>query len=158
MFNLKKLLLTLVAVSFATSASAETAAEEIARINEEIAVLSAKLAQLEVEAKIATKRQELRKSEGKGGSDEQRPVVRSIEGVNNVMHATLALGNGITQTVAKGGKVNGWTVTQINIDSVVLARGKETVVLGFGHSPAPSANSGPSTPPSNPTSPAGFYR
>lgn len=121
------------------------AAKEIADINEEIAVLSAKLAEIEVRAKIATKEQEIKRigapSGASGADSKDLPVVRSIEGVDGRLLATIATGGGSTQTVVKGDKIGEWTVSKIDVNAVTLNRRKETVRLGFGAEPPVSPSS-----------------
>lgn len=125
-------------------ASAQTnTAEEITRINEEIAVLTAKLAKLDTEAKIAARQAEIRKLDGSSnitgntvvpsGNDSDAPVVRSIEGIDGKLRATLfnRSGGGVL-SVGEGDKYGAWTVRTIRFNSVTMARGKETISLNFG--------------------------
>ncbi len=153
MFNLKSgAAILVVSLSVMPSAFAESVAEEIARINEEIAVLSAKKTKLEMETQVETKKVELVRLRSVGTSnvnasnpssgDQGIPVVRSIEGVDGRLSATLAFGGGILQNVKQGEKIRGgWTVTQINVNEVWLARGNEKVLLGFGSEPQISVGS-----------------
>lgn len=146
MYYRKKLLAVLM-VLFSTDvfAGAGSAAEQIQTINEDVAVLNAQLAEMEVKAKIASKQQEISRLGAQAissPSDQSLPVVRSIEGAGGRMQAQLAIGGGNTQTVIKGDKIGDWTVNQIDVNSVYLARGKQTVRLGFGTEP-PNASSAP---------------
>ncbi|MEW5890663.1 MAG: pilus assembly protein PilP [Pseudomonadota bacterium] len=150
MFNPRKLAIALTAGLFVSQASAgEGVADEIARINEQIAVLSAQVKELDLRLQIATKRAEIERLAGGGaaGMSGELPVVRGIEGIDGKLKATLVFAGGIQQTVAKGETTRGgWTVAEINVNSVSLVRGKEKVRLGFGNEPPPSpadASAGP---------------
>lgn len=139
MYNRKVLLIALGLV-FSTSALADRRAEEILMINEEIAIINARVGKADAEVKLATKQQELNKLNGSSTTNtNDLPVVRSIEGVDGKLLATLATNGGITQTVSKGGKFGAWTVTKIDVSAVTLSRGKEVVKLGFGSEPPTSA-------------------
>ena len=114
-------------------------AEEIQRINETMALLSARQDELKMRLGIATQEAELRKV-GNGtperAMDKVVPVVKSIEGVDGKLFATLAYGQGVQQTAKKGEKIaGGWQIAEINVNTVVLTKGKETVKLGFGFEP-----------------------
>lgn len=141
MYNRKVLLIAL-GLIFTAPAYADKRAEEILMINEEIAIINARVGKADAEVKLATKQQELNKLNGSSASNtNDLPVVRSIEGVDGRLLATLATNGGITQTVSKGGKFGAWTVTKIDVNAVTLSRGKEVVKLGFGSEP-PSAAQG----------------
>lgn len=112
----------------------ENSAEEIARINEEVAVLSAKLAETEMQTKIAAKRLELEKLNAPSPiSDEVLPVVRSIEGADGRLIATLITPTGALQSVVKGDRVGKWKVSAIKFNAVSLSRGKKNIQLAFGN-------------------------
>lgn len=112
------------------------AAEQIANINERLAVLSAQLAELEMQAKIAEKQAELNKAKNPVASntfsDNYVPSVDYIDAVDGKYKASLYLQGGNTQSVRVGDKVGAWTVKQIKMDSVTVQKGKEIVHLGFG--------------------------
>lgn len=158
MFNRKSLMVAVsVAISsMATGAMASGAAEEIARINEQIAIQSAILQDLEVKAKIAGKQQEIdRLRNAPGGSSSDTPVVRSIEGSSGRLFATLAMGGGVSQTVGKGDKFGEWTVVKIDVNAVFLNRRKNTIRIGFGSEPPVSSHA---TSGQGGGTPAGFPR
>ncbi len=142
MFNYKQWLFAtclklagLIALATPIAAMAETA-EEIARINEDVAVLSAKLAEAEVRTKIAAKKQELSKLNApQQQAEEVLPVVSAIEGADGRLIATLITENGARLSVVKGNKVGKWTVAKIDVNSVKLKLGKRVVDLGFGNIP-----------------------
>jgi type IV pilus biogenesis protein PilP len=112
------------------------AAEQIANINERLALLSAQLAELEMQAKIAEKQAELSKAKNPVApttfSDNYVPSVDYIDAVDGKYKASLYLQGGNTQSVRVGDKVGAWTVKQIKMDSVTVQKGKEVVYLGFG--------------------------
>lgn len=112
-------------------------AAEIASINERIAVMSARFAELEMQAKISAKRAEIDKSMDSGKSssfvDETFiPSVREISGIDGKIWAILNVQGGNIQTARVGDKVGGWRVTEIQSDSVTVRKGKENVRLSFG--------------------------
>lgn len=123
-------------------------AAQIAEINERIAVMSAQLAELEMQSKISAKRTEIEKAEaasrGLAINDDFIPSVREISGVDGRVWAVLNVPGGNTQTVRVGDRVGAWQVTQILRDSVSVKRGKETIRLSFGFN-APQPETSPST-------------
>lgn len=145
----RKLLAVMIALTCAGVtglAKADDAAEEIKRINESIAVLTAQKAELELRSQIAAKKAEMEKlsapapavtaSAVQAPAEQVTPVVRGIEGFEGKLTATLAFGGGVQQTVKQGEKIRGgWTITQIEVNAVTLTRGKEVTRLGFGSEP-----------------------
>ena len=123
------------------AAQAQSTAEQLARINESIALLNAQKAELELKAQIAAKQAEISRSgvalPGVAAGGRQRnmgdgplPVVRSIEGVDGKLRAILNMGGGIIQSVRPGDKIVGdWTVGEITPQSLSLSRGGEIVRL-----------------------------
>lgn len=155
MSNRKKFLLAGFLIAATSQVFASDVAEEIRKTNEEVARLSAKLAEMDVKAKIAAKEQEISRLNapvGAGGSggnfvtEKALPVIRSIEGAGDRLTATLATSGGITQTVSKGDHIDGWTVIKIDVNSVTLGRGtkgkKNAVRLSFGSEPPAVASNG----------------
>lgn len=160
MFSRNFILLAAIAVSFPVLAQPPAAplqppavsaplqpsreASRIAAINERIAVMSAELAELEMQAKITTKRTEIDKASEAtrtiAGDDSFIPSVKEISGIDGRVWAVLNVVGGNTQTVRVGDRVGGWRVTQILPDSVKVKRGNDTVYLSFGFStPQPEA-------------------
>lgn len=141
--------------------NANSVAAEIASINERIAVMSARFAELEMQAKIAAKRAEIGKSMETGRSlsfmDETFiPSVREISGIDGKIWAVLNVQNGNTQTVRVGDRVGVWRVVDIRPDSVTVRYGKESVRLSFGANmpqpkPAQDATGAPSALPPFPS-------
>lgn len=149
--KLKVLFLGCASISF--SAFAGSAAEEIARTNESIAVLSAQKIELELRSQIASKKVELERLSGGStitlGSNEQEnaPTVKRIEGIDGKLSASLLFANGKQKIVKTGEKIpGGWTVGKIEADTVFLVRRSEKLRLEFGPSPAPPAPSLPAAP------------
>lgn len=119
-------------------------AARIAEINERIAVMSAQLAELEMQAKISSKRTEIEKaqeaSRGIAVDENFIPSVKEINGIDGRIWAVLNVAGGNTQTVRVGDRVGAWHVTQILADSVTVKRGNDTMHLSFGFStPQPQA-------------------
>lgn len=129
-------------VMAATKPSREAA--EIAAINERLAVMTARLAELEMEAKIATKRSEIIKSNALPSMVDETfiPSVLEISGIDGKIWAVLNVHGGNTQTVRVGDRVGAWRVTAINSDSVTVKNKSEVLRLAFGISaPQPQSAS-----------------
>src|SRR6185369_17926514 len=143
MFCLKKrtIAAALIGIGLAAGAAAQSPAERVRQINEDIAVLSAQLSKLELEAKIAGKEAEKSRSNGAGApgfanqATDEMPVVRAIDGMDGKLVATLAMRGGVVQTVREGEKFGAWTTKTITVNSVTLARGKESIRVPFGNEP-----------------------
>ncbi|HNY39138.1 MAG TPA: type IV pilus biogenesis protein PilP [Bryobacteraceae bacterium] len=155
MYCLKKRMITLALAGLlgAPGVWADTPAERVKQINEEIAVLSAQLQKLELEAKIANKEAEKQRVSGVsapggiGQATDELPVVRAIDGMDGKLVATLAMRGGMVQTVREGEKFGAWTTKTITVNAVTLARGKESVRVPFGNEPpAPSGSNSPTGP------------
>lgn len=110
------------------------AANQIAEINERMSVMQAQLAKLELQAKIAAKNDEIRRFGRlpETGDESLSPTVTEISGIDGRLTANLLVASGNIQTVRVGDQVGGWTVRSISIDSLTIARGKETKRLSFG--------------------------
>lgn len=107
-------------------------AEEIAAINERLGVLTARLAELEMQAKISSKLEEINRGKNSSFDTNDLPIVTGISGVDSVLKATLMLSNGRTQSARIGDMVGSWKITDIQMDSVTVKQGKQTVKLAFG--------------------------
>lgn len=123
----------------------------IAEINERMSVMQARLAELELQAKIAAKNDEIRRfgKQPEGIDEGFTPAVMEISGVDGKLMANLMVQGGNIQTVRVGDKVGGWDIKSISIDSLTMSRGKETKRLSFGsfvQSPQPAAPQGPQVP------------
>lgn len=132
-------------------AFAEGESAEIRGLNEEIAVLTTRLSKLEVEAKIVQKQIDLNKMRGEANSSQpslsgQDTVVRSIEGVDGKLRATLSMRGGMTKTVGVGEKFGSWLVKAITISAVTIAKDGKELNLAFGNEPPPAVASQASAP------------
>lgn len=120
------------------SAKVSQEAAEIAAINQRIAVMAARLAELEMQAKIKAKESEIAKgmSTDSGMSkidDNVIPSVSEISGIDNKILAVLNVRGG-TQTVRVGDVAAGWRVTKIRSDSVTVEKLGKKLILSFGNS------------------------
>lgn len=123
------------------------AASEIAAVNERLAVMSARLAELELQAKIAAKKSEISKVNAPSFVDESfTPSVSEIGGIDGKIWAKLVVQGGNTQTVRVGDRAGAWRVIGIRPDSVTVQRNGETLHLPFG-SYTPSAQASGGQPP-----------
>lgn len=131
----------------------ESIAEQLQRINESIALLTAKKQELELRAQVITKEAEIARVTNTDAINIDRvrhPVVQSIEGADGKMVATLAFGSGSIQTVRKGDRIpGGWMINRIAVDAVHIARGNEKVRLSYGMEPPPPVQN-LAVPPLNP--------
>lgn len=143
--------------------SGTNVAKEISDINARVAVLSARLSEIEMKAKIASKLSEIDKIEngeatGASGTLPNQPPalpiapmtggpaldlmgesstipgIKEIDGIDGKLRATLYLDNGGTQVVRVGDHVGDWVVKNIQIDSVTVQKGKQLKKLPFGGS------------------------
>jgi hypothetical protein len=128
-----------VAVSPAPPVSRKPSREatEIAEINERLAVMAARLSELELQAKIATKQSEIKKITVP--QDEGfLPSVLEISGIEGKVSAIVTTQEGGTQVVRVGDTVGTWRVTEIRVDSVSVRRGNSSARLGFAHTQRPT--------------------
>lgn len=135
-------------------------ASEIALINERMSVMQATLAELELQVKMATKRDELRKlNSGPIAADDGfTPTVVEIGGMDGKLTASLMVQGGNVQAVRVGDRVGAWQIKEITIDSLTLVKGKESKRLPFGTSVA-QPQTGTSPMPGSPIQPpAPFLR
>jgi type IV pilus biogenesis protein PilP len=109
-------------------------ASEIALINERMSVMQARLAELELQVKMATRRDELRKlNSGPIVADDGfTPSVVEIGGMDGKLTANLMMQGGNVQAVRVGDRVGGWQIKDITIDSLTMVKGKESKRLAFG--------------------------
>lgn len=155
MFSPKYFILILVFGTHAAFSSSvlaqESIPEQLQRINESIAVLTAKKQELELRSQIAAKQAEIDRTTNADVLNIDRvrhPVVRSIEGADGKMVATLAFGSGQQQNVKQGDKIpGGWLVSRIGVDAVHISRGNERVRLNYGYEPPPAPSPVTAVPP-----------
>lgn len=145
MFSLKKTFIPgLVAglVMMPAWAQEGSAAQQIEALTTEMAVLTAQLKKLEIEASIAQKQNDLTtlragpttaNAVASPPTVTTPPTIQSIEGVDDKLYATVVFRDGTTQVVRKNEVIkDGWKVTGLAATAVTLARGGEKVTIGFG--------------------------
>lgn len=135
-------------------------ASEIALINERMSVMQATLAELELQVKMATKRDELRKlNSGPITADDGfTPSVVEIGGMDGKLTANLMMQGGNVQAVRVGDRIGGWQIKDITIDSLTMAKGKETKRLAFGTAVAQPQMTTPPIPGAPMQAPVPFMR
>ena len=135
-------------------------ASEIALINERMSVMQASLAELELQVKMATKRDELRKlNSGPIAADDGfTPSVVEIGGMDGKLTANLMMQGGNVQAVRVGDRVGGWQIKEITIDSLTMVKGKESKRLAFGTSVAQPQMATPPMPGAPMQPPVPFLR
>nr|WP_246312309.1 type IV pilus biogenesis protein PilP [Aquabacterium terrae] len=132
--------------------AAPPAADELARIESETAVLKARARKVDVQAQIAGRQAEIatREAETKravNGTTGERPVLYAVEGIGSVLFATLELSNQKMIDVRAGDMLaDGSRVVSIRPNEVVLetARKDRIRLTGTGRAgaefaPLPSA-------------------
>ncbi|RJF96860.1 type IV pilus biogenesis protein PilP [Noviherbaspirillum cavernae] len=143
----------------AGSAFAESASDSLTRIEAETLVLKAREKQLDVQASIIAKQNDIAAKQVVHDQLTQPsvagdPVIRSIEGIGRKMFATLQMGNG-TIVDAQAGDVlaNGMRVVSISQSEVIVQSGKKKRTRLAAYSSTPTAfnpsypNAGVSLPP-----------
>ena len=135
-------------------------ASEIALINERMSVMQASLAELELQVKMATKRDELRKlNSGPIVADDGfTQSVVEIGGMDGKLTANLMMQGGNVQAVRVGDRVGGWQIKDITIDSLTMVKGKESKRLAFGTAVAQPQMATPSIPGAPMQAPVPFMR
>ena len=138
----KALFVGIAGVLLCGSATAETTAEKIMRINEEIAVLNAQLSKAQLEEKLAKSQAAVvpggvnaQQGNANREAKEELPVVRGIEGIDGKLSARLVGRGSVEQIVRVGDKYGVFLVKTITVNSVVLSRGSEAHQLSFGNEP-----------------------
>lgn len=138
MGNERTLIAALCAVLLAAPAAAESASDALTRIEAETLLLKARERQLEVQANILQRQNDIAMKQGQAGGLPQiasgpEPQVRAIEGVGRQMFATLDLGGGALLDVAVGDVLpSGMRVVSIGAAGVsVRNRAGTTVPLAM---------------------------
>lgn len=110
-------------------------AAEVARLQEEVAVLSARLKIVDYQNQIATKESDMAKAKGGGTYSYGEPVVTFVEefeGRRSV--ASLQYPSGMKLTVQeKDALPDGWKVAKIKDRRVTIARNGASKILMFGN-------------------------
>lgn len=160
----------LIALSTADFASAQkdppsNVAAEVQRITEKMTVMNARLAELELRAKITAKEREISLASGSApssplGSSAGNPSVASVAGLKGNLEAVLVFPGGLVQRVKVGDVIGDRSVSVVSINQVILTDTKTKGVtrLAFGTSAvvkeqASTQNSFPGSPMSLPGSP-----
>lgn len=127
--------------AFAQTASTGGTAAEIQRINENMTLLSSRLAELELKSKIAAKEREIRQAEPLAnssplGSSVGNPSVVSVAGLKGSLEAVLVFPGGVLQRVKVGDAIGDRRVSLVSINEVQLTdmKGKAPIRLAFGSS------------------------
>jgi type IV pilus biogenesis protein PilP len=126
MQNKLALLWVAVAMLHVASASAESVAESLTRIEAENLVLKARERQLEIQSNIVTRQNEIAVKQNMTSAINQPvvvgdPVIRAIEGVGSKIYATLQLNDGSVVDVQQGDTLsNGMKVVSITPREVVV--------------------------------------
>ena len=137
--------------SGASGIPANGSVAEIQKIAEEMSIMSARLAQLELKAKIAVKQKEIKlldttqavtPSLSPLGSAIGAPSVVSVAGLKGNVEAVLIFPGGATQRVKRGDVIGDRKVSVVSLNEVVLTdmQGKNVQRLAFG-SIAPTRDS-----------------
>jgi type IV pilus biogenesis protein PilP len=118
-----------------SSSRGGVAGSEVQEINERNTVLRARLAEKELEAKIAAKSKEVRELNGSAQqSGYFGPItVLSVDGLKGSLEAVLSFQSGASQRVRAGDQIGNRRVFSVTLDDVVLtdSRGrKERIPVG----------------------------
>lgn len=150
MQNKLKILVAISAVSvalFATMARAESTSDSLTRIEAETLVLKARERQLEVQANIVNKQNEISAKQTMASAIMATPVVgdpviRAIEGIGKAMYATLQMSDGGLVDVQAGDVLyNGMKIVSIRGSEVVaLSKTMQRVRLASYAQPSPGFN------------------
>lgn len=135
-------------------------ASEIAAINERMSVMQAQLAELELQVKIAAKRDEIRRLNAGPivPDDGFTPSVVEIGGIDGKLTANLMMQGGNVQAVRVGDRIGGWQIKDITIDSLTMVKGKESKRLAFGTAVAQPQMATPPIPGTPIQAPVPFMR
>jgi|GEM_PF-947509 len=126
----------LLALLFATTAGAESTSDSLTRIEAETLVLKAREKQLEVQASIVGRQNEIAAKQSMTNAITQTavvgdPVIKAIEGIGGRMYATLQLSDGSVVDVQQGDTLStGLKIIQINPREVIAqSKGNQRIRL-----------------------------
>jgi type IV pilus biogenesis protein PilP len=144
MRNKSKLAALLAAWVACGSALADAVSDQLTRLEAETLVLKAREKQLEVQAGIIAKQNDIMAKQALNDRLTQAavigdPVIRSIEGVGSALYATLQLADGSVVDAQAGDVLsNGMRVISIKPKEVIVENKKKRRVrlAGMSHSPA----------------------
>ena len=146
--HIKAVLLVIAACS-ASAALAGSAADSLARLEEETLILKAREKQLGVKAQIIAKEAEIASRQADVNrilppGDDDAPTVQAIEGIGEKLFATLRLRDGGTIDVAGGDVLpNGMKVVSIRTNEVTVATAKGRHVRLATGAPETTVNAAP---------------
>lgn len=131
-------------LALSASVFAESASDNLTRIEMETLVLKAREKQLDVQAKILARQSEIASKQAESDRITQspmigNPVILSIEGLGKSMFATLQMDNGNTVDVRAGDMLsNGMKVVSIRANEVIIetAKKKRVRLAAASHTPA----------------------
>jgi type IV pilus biogenesis protein PilP len=144
MQNCLKHFILLSGLALSGAACAESASDNLTRIETETLVLKAREKQLDVQAKIIARQSEIASKQAESERLTQSaaigsPVIVSIEGLGKVMFATLQLDNGNTVDVQAGDVLsNGMKVMSVRQNEVIIetVKKKRMRLAAVSHAPA----------------------
>ena len=125
MGNDRKCVLILCAFAFSGLALAESTSDALTRIEAETMLLKAREKQLDVQASILSKQNEIALKQGMASALPQistgpDPVLRGIEGLGDKLYAILEVGGGIFEARQDDVLPNGMRVVSITANGVTL--------------------------------------
>jgi type IV pilus biogenesis protein PilP len=133
----------LAGLTLSGTAFAESTADSLTRIEAETLLLKAREKQLDVQAKILAKQQEIAARQTENDPQVRTaaagaPVIQSVEGIGRSLYATLQLANGSFVDVQVGDVLpNGMKVVSIRPNEVIAATGNKQRVRLSTASAAP---------------------
>lgn len=125
MGNDRKRILVLFALMLPSLAFAESTSDALTRIEAETMVMKAREKQLEVQANILGKQNEIALKQGVAGTLPQlpaspQPILRGVEGLGTALYATLETGGGVFEVQRGDVLPNGMQVVAITMNGVTL--------------------------------------
>lgn len=125
MGNDRNCILALFALMLPGLAFAESTSDALTRIEAETMLMKAREKQLEVQANILSKQNEIALKQGVAGTLPQLstgpdPVLRGVEGLGTALYATLETGGGVFEVQRGDVLPNGMQVVSISMNGVTL--------------------------------------
>lgn len=125
MGNDRHCILALFALMLSGVAFAESTSDALTRIEAETMLLKAREKQLDVQANILSKQNEIALKQGVAGklpqlSTSPDPVLRSVEGVGTALYATLETNSGVFEVQRGDVLPNGMQVVSITMNGTTL--------------------------------------
>lgn len=145
MQNYLKQFVFLTGLTLSGVVAAESASDSLTRIEAETLVLKAREKQLDVQAKIVARQQEIASKQAESQRVTQaavsgNPVILSIEGLGHAMFATLQMDRGDTVDVQAGDTLsNGMKIVSIRPNEVIIENSKKARTRLAAASQAPAS-------------------